>query len=51
MVAVGDVERLHRVESAGDRGNAFGIAQHPDLVPDAIIGRDVGRRFAAGDEA
>jgi len=45
-MAVGDVDRVHGVETARQLRLCFGVAHHPKRVADAIVSRGVGVRRA-----
>ena len=45
-MAVGDIERRQGIDRAGQRRDGFVVADHPELVPHAVIGGDVECRIA-----
>jgi hypothetical protein len=41
VMAVGDIERRQGIDGAGQRRDGLIVADHPELVPNAVIGGDV----------
>src|SRR5580704_12237703 len=48
-MAVGDVKCRQGIDRAGQRRDGFIVADHPELMPHAVIGGDVERGIARRD--